>query len=88
MKEKIYALINRQHDRDIPKLDDVKNYLKLHWILVALKQKNIKGSLEMIEPSILFPATWQLFLKVICSRKIKIDSGIIRRLVLIENLEN
>lgn len=87
MKEKIYALINRQQDRDIPKLGDVKNYLKLHWVLVALKQKNIKGSLEMIEPSILFPATWQLFFKVICSRKIKIDSGIIRKLVLIEKPE-
>ena len=87
MKEKIYALVDRQHDQDIPKLDDVKNYLKLHWILVALKQKNIKGSLDMIEPSMLSPATWQLFFKVIFARKIKIVRGIIRKLVLIEKSE-
>ncbi len=85
MKEKIYALVNPQHHPNIPKLNDVINYLKLHWILVALKQKNMKSLLEMLEPSILFPITWQLFLKVIFSRNIKIDRGIIRKLVLIRN---
>lgn len=83
MKEKIYPLVNRLHHPNIPDLDDIRNYLKLHWILVALKQKNIKSFINMFEPSILFPATWQLLLNVIFSRKLKMAKCEIRKLVLI-----
>lgn len=84
MKEKIYALVDREHHPHLPHLDDIRNYLKLHWILVALKQKNIKSLINMLEPSVLFPVTWQIFLNVVFSRKIKITQGEIRKLVLIE----
>lgn len=85
MKEKIYALVDKQHHPNIPHLDDIRNYLKLHWILVALKQKNIKAFINMLEPSVFSPATWQLLLNAVLSRNINIGERKIRKLVLIDN---
>ena len=85
MKEKIHALVDKQHHPNIPHLDEIRNYLKLHWILVALKQKNIKSFINMLEPSMFCPAPWQLLLNSVFSRNIKIDKGQIRKLILIDN---
>ncbi|MEA5583719.1 glycosyltransferase family 2 protein [Nodularia harveyana UHCC-0300] len=43
IKEKIYALVDEQHRSQIPKLQHIKNYLKLHWTLAALKQRNFQS---------------------------------------------
>ncbi len=84
MKEKIYTLVDPQHHPHIPRLKDIRNYVKLHWILVGIKQKNIKSLIEMLEPSILLPITWHIFLNAIFSRKIKIERKKIRKFVLLD----
>ncbi|WP_292860715.1 glycosyltransferase family 2 protein [Nostoc sp. LPT] len=84
MKEKIYALVNEQHRSKIPVFQDIKNYLRLHWILVALKQKNLKSFLSMIDPSILSPRSWKFLLTAVSSRRSQGNNSQIRKLVLIE----
>ena len=68
MKEKIYAFVNEKHRSNIPALDDIKNYLKLHWAIVALKQRNINSVLLLLDFSILSPVAWRLLLNAIFSR--------------------
>jgi hypothetical protein len=41
IKEKIYAFIDLPSRALLPSLEDLRNYLILHWLLVALKQKNL-----------------------------------------------
>lgn len=83
MKEKIYALVDEKHRSNIPALQDIKNYLKLHWAIVALKQRNIKSVLQMIDTSVLSPVAWQLLLNAVFSRSTNQKNAHIRKLVLI-----
>ncbi|MBW4616754.1 MAG: glycosyltransferase [Desmonostoc vinosum HA7617-LM4] len=85
MKEKIYPLVAEQHRLDIPLLQDIKNYLKLHWILVALKQRNIKSLFSMIDFSILSPLAWKLLLNAVFMRRSPEQNSDLRKLVLIED---
>ncbi len=85
MKEKIYALIDKQHHKNIPDIEDIRNYLKLHWSLVALKQKNISGLLKMIDTSVLSWNAWRLLLTAALSRQSNQPSYNIRKFVLIES---
>jgi len=83
MKEKIYALVDEQHRSKIPLIQDIKNYLKLHWILVALKQRNINSFLLMIDPSVLSPLAWRLVVNAVLLRRQEKNS-LIRKFVLID----
>jgi glycosyltransferase involved in cell wall biosynthesis len=85
MKEKIYAFIDEQHRSKVPLLQDIKNYLKLHWVLVALKQRNIKSFLLMVNPSILSLVAWRLLLTAVFSRRSQGQNSHIRKVVLIES---
>jgi glycosyltransferase involved in cell wall biosynthesis len=85
MKEKIYALVDKQHRSKIPLLQDIKNYLKLHWLLVALKQKNIKSFVSIIDPSVFSPQAWKFLLTAVLSRRSQGENAQIRKFVLIES---
>ncbi len=83
MKEKIYALVDEKHGSNIPALPDIRNYLKLHWAIVALKQRNIKSVLQMLDLSILSLVTWQLLLNAVFSRGSNQKNAHIQKIVLI-----
>jgi len=85
MKEKIYALVNEEHRLKIPRFQDIKNYLKLHWSIVALKQKNIQSFLSMIDLSALSPQSWKFLLSATLSRRTQGKNSQVRKLVLIES---
>lgn len=85
MKEKIYALVNETHRMDIPSLEDIKNYLKLHWSVVALKQKKIPSFLAMLDKSIFSVSAWKLLLNTVSSRQSQMNNERIHKLVLIES---
>ncbi|MDZ8027753.1 MAG: glycosyltransferase family 2 protein [Nostoc sp. SerVER01] len=85
MKEKIYALVDEQHRLKIPRFQDIKNYLKLHWSLVALKQKNIKSFLSMFEPSAISPQSWKFLVSAALSRRTQGNNSQVRKFVLIES---
>ncbi|MBD6614878.1 glycosyltransferase family 2 protein [Komarekiella sp. 'clone 1'] len=85
MKEKIYALVDEQYRSKVPLLQDIKNYLKLHWILVALKQRNMKNFLLMIDESVLSLLAWRLLLTAFLSRHFPERNSHIRKFVLIDS---
>ena len=62
IKEKIYQLVNPKYHAQLPSLDNIYNYLHLHWGLIALKQKRLATAVSLLFPALLSPAAWQLFL--------------------------
>lgn len=59
IKERIYANVNKKYN-NIPKLPDIKAYLKLHWSLVALKQGKLMEAAKFSLPALLSAKAWQL----------------------------
>jgi glycosyltransferase involved in cell wall biosynthesis len=84
MKEKIYTLVNQEHLSHVPTLQSTRNYLKLHWSLVALKQCKLKSFFLMGYPAVLSPVAWRLLLRSVISRRINNYGNQIRKFVLIE----
>ncbi len=69
MKQRIYALVHPKYRDTIPPLEDVQNYLKLHWGFVALKQGLFLAGLELVLPVLLCLPAWMLLIKAILFRK-------------------
>ncbi|MBH8555149.1 glycosyltransferase family 2 protein [Nostocaceae cyanobacterium CENA357] len=84
MKEKIYRLIDESHRPHVPTLENIKNYLQLHWALVALKQKNFQSFVSMLDKSFFSVFAWRLLVTAMFSRKSQISNSQIRKFVLIE----
>lgn len=59
IKERIYANVNKKYN-NIPKLQDIQAYLKLHWSLVALKQGKLMEAAKISLPALLSANAWQL----------------------------
>lgn len=85
IKEKIYALVNQKHRSNIPAFEDIRDYLKLHWGLVALKQRNITSGLTMAAPAVVSPSAWRLLLQAVTSRRSDRQNPNLHKLVLIES---
>lgn len=62
VKQKIYDLVHEQHRSQIPAFEHIQAYLKLHWSLVALKQRNMLCALKMGLPAAFSPMAWKLLL--------------------------
>lgn len=69
IKEKLYNLIRRDYKIYLPSLQDIRNYLKLHWSIVALKKAKIVNAFSLSSTSILSPKAWKLLLSSILNRK-------------------
>lgn len=69
IKEKIYNFVSQKHREIIPNLKTVRCYLKLHWALVAAKQKKVTTALKLAFPSVFSLPAWQLLLSAISSRR-------------------
>ncbi|HAX75418.1 MAG TPA: glycosyl transferase [Cyanobacteria bacterium UBA11372] len=69
IKEKIYALVNEQHRGLIPEIEAIRAYVKLHWSLVALKQKAYLSCLKFLFPAGLSPQAWKLLIEAIIFRQ-------------------
>ena len=69
IKEKIYDLVTEKHRNHIPLRKDIRNYMKLYWFLVALKQKQIITALMMAYPAILSYMAWKLVFDKILATK-------------------
>ena len=68
MKEKIYARVSKEHQMSLPSFEIICNYLKLHWLLVALKQQQFTFACSLAFPAILSPGAWRLLVAVIVYR--------------------
>lgn len=86
IKEKIYNLIDEKHHSHIPKFKDIKNYLKLHWAVVALKQRQINSFLQMLDSESFSLNAWLLLLGIFLARRFhRLTYNNIRKFVLFES---
>jgi glycosyltransferase involved in cell wall biosynthesis len=83
IKERIYSLVSKKHQADIPNLQNIRDYLKLHWSIVALKQGKLLDAAKMSFPASLSPAAWKLLAEAARSRQSNNQSSLIQKLVLI-----
>ncbi|WP_233258514.1 glycosyltransferase family 2 protein [[Phormidium] sp. ETS-05] len=70
IKEKIYPLVNQKHRAKIPDLGTIRDYVKLHWGIVAFKQGRIINGLELAFPALFSPDAWKLLLGARVSKKV------------------
>ncbi|NEO57611.1 MAG: glycosyltransferase family 2 protein [Okeania sp. SIO3B5] len=83
MKEKIYTKVHKKYSNIIPDIKDVRQYINLHWGIVAAKQKQLLTAINMLLPAVFYLKAWQLFLAVTIARKLKKDNKKLSKKVLI-----
>jgi glycosyltransferase involved in cell wall biosynthesis len=83
MKERIYALVHEKHHENIPTLQGMRNYLHLHWTLVAIRTKNISNILKIIDISILSFEAWRLLILAALVRRSRYNNLHLRKFILI-----
>ncbi|MEL6383416.1 MAG: glycosyltransferase family 2 protein [Cyanobacteria bacterium J06626_18] len=69
IKERIYKRISSQYRDRVPALPVMRNYLNLHWGLVALKQKKLGTAVTLCFPATFSPQAWQLLRQARAMRK-------------------
>ena len=68
LKERIYTLVAKKHQENIPDIQAFCNYLKLHWALVAAKQRSVSNALSFALPAVFYISAWQLLFIAIITR--------------------
>jgi glycosyltransferase involved in cell wall biosynthesis len=68
IKEKIYPLIHQKHHHRLPDLAQIRNYLRLHWGLVALKSAKINPAFKMASSAVLSQKAWKILLLSMATR--------------------
>ncbi|ESA38778.1 glycosyl transferase [Leptolyngbya sp. Heron Island J] len=71
IKERIYQHVSPKHQDKLPTLTTIRQYLSLHWMIVALKQKQFPIALSFSIPAIFSPKAWQLLRQAVNFRKQK-----------------
>ncbi|MGK7874450.1 MAG: glycosyltransferase family 2 protein [Xenococcaceae cyanobacterium] len=70
IKEKIYSLVSAKYQTFLPTLQSIKYYLRLHWFLVGLKQREPLAALKLAGKALFSPKAWSLFLRIIYTKKL------------------
>lgn len=83
IKERIYACVNQKHQNKLPKLQDIRNYMKLHWSLAALKQGKLFNAIKLSFPATVSLAAWQLLWEATYTRKSNHQQSLIQKLILV-----
>lgn len=85
IKEKIYVLVSQKHQVGIPQLEDIRNYMKLYWSLVALKQGKLldAAKLSFSFSASFSPTAWTLLVKAMRSRQNTNKSPLLQKLGLV-----
>jgi glycosyltransferase involved in cell wall biosynthesis len=65
IKEKIYALVHEKYREYLPSMSDIRNYLKLYWGLVAIKNNQGLTGIKIAFPAMLSFSAWKLFLNAL-----------------------
>ena len=71
IKERIYQHVSPKYQDQLPSLKTIRHYLSLHWMIVALKQKQLSSALSFGLPAIFFPKAWQLLQQAVNFRQQK-----------------
>lgn len=68
IKQRIYNQVSPSYRTIAPNTDTMRNYLRLHWAMVALKHGNFQEALVLARPALRSGAGWRLFLKSLGNR--------------------
>ncbi|HEY9762694.1 MAG TPA: glycosyltransferase family 2 protein [Trichocoleus sp.] len=60
IKKRIYERVNPAYQADLPPMQDIQNYLHLHWGFVALKQRQLGSALALMAPGMTSLKAWKL----------------------------
>ncbi len=71
MKEKIYALIPNQSQKKIPSIHSIRQYLKLHWGLVALKKSQFTKAAQLSASAYFSPQAWGILITSLANRQLQ-----------------
>lgn len=82
IKERIYELIEIKHKEHTPDFEDIKDYLRLHWGIVALKQGAFLSAVKIAFPAIFSFSAWRLLAGAILARRRNYANPHIRKIVL------
>ena len=82
IKEKIYSLVHQKHRSATPKFKNIRDYVKLHWSLVALKQGKLLDAAKLSLPASFSPGAWKLLAETMRSRKTINQPSLLQKLVL------
>ncbi len=85
IQNKFYQILQRNPRSPTPELTAIRDYLRLHWGLVALKEGKIKQGLSLITPSLLSSLPWQILINAIKNRFGISNTPQVRKIVLIES---
>ncbi|MEO1592916.1 MAG: glycosyltransferase family 2 protein [Cyanobacteria bacterium J06632_22] len=69
IKERIYNNISVKHRQTLPSFRTVSQYLHLHWMIVALKQRQLATAGSFAFPAVLSPGAWKLLQQAVKFRK-------------------
>jgi glycosyltransferase involved in cell wall biosynthesis len=71
MKEKIYQLVHQKHHQKLPEINNIRDYLKLHWGLVALKKAQFTKAAQLSSSAMFSSSAWQLLMTTVASRQLQ-----------------
>lgn len=80
IKEKIYSLVNEKYRNNLPAIEDIHAFLKLHWSLVGFKHHKFLEALELGYPVLFSPRIWLSLISTLYSRKFKSENSRVRKL--------
>ncbi len=65
IKSRIYACVSNKYRPYLPDLEDIKNYLCLHWAFASLKERCFITAIKVASPAIFSLSAWSFLLKII-----------------------
>ncbi|MBD2128839.1 glycosyltransferase [Microcoleus sp. ZQ-A2] len=85
IKKRIYSQVNPKYCSELPQFQDIRDYLKLHWSLVGLKQGKLFNAVQISFPALFSPGAWHLLREARRSRPSINSSDFIQKLVLVSD---
>jgi len=83
MKARSYERVDASYRSQLPPLGTIKNYLHLHWGLVALKQRRFATALKLALPGLASPGAWRLLRQARRLRTQVAQSTLVPKIVLV-----
>lgn len=85
IKHRIHSQVNSKYCSKLPQFQDIRDYLKLHWSLVGLKQGKLFNAVQISFPAIFSPGAWQLLREARRSHQSINSSHLIPKIVLVND---
>lgn len=83
VKTTLHGLVNPSHRSDIPTLSQIERYMRLHWALIALRDRDVWTAGKLGVRAVWSPKAWQVLARARSLRSGRFEAVQIRRSVLI-----